>query len=83
MINIYHGEHVAGVGGSLLAARSLVLVVEDPRHRQAEIGSENVNEDCVTRVHCLEVVPPYDLIDDEDDGLQHCHHHQLDGRGHS
>ena len=83
MINIYHGEHVAGVGGALLVAGGLGLLVENSGDGQTKVGSEQMDEDGVASVHCLEVVPAYDLVTDEDDRLQHRHHNQLDGRGHS
>ena len=60
-----------------------VLVVEHPGDCEPEVGAEEVDEDGVAGVHCVEVVPAYDLIDDEDDRLHHRHHNQLDGRGHS
>ena len=41
-----------------------------------------MDEDGVARVHCLEEVPAYDLVNDEEDRLHHRHHDQLDGRGH-
>ena len=83
MTNIYHGEHVAGVGGALLVTRGLSLLVENSGDGQAKVGSEQMDEDGVAGVHCVEVVPAYDLVDDEDDRLHHRHHNQLDGRGHS
>ena len=82
-VNIDHGEHVAGVGGALLVAGGLLLLVEDPGHGQTEVGSEHVDKDCVTGIHCIEVVPADDLVDDEDDGLHDGHDDQLDGGGHS
>ena len=83
MINIYHGEHVAGVGGALLVTGGLGLLVENPGDGQTKVGSEQMDEDGVASVHRLQVVPADDLVDHEDDRLHHRHHDQLDGRGHS
>ena len=79
---IYHGEHVAGVGGALLVAGGLSLLVENSGDGETKVGSEQMDEDGVARVHCLEEVPAYDLVNDEKDRLHHRHHDQLDGRGH-
>ena len=46
----HHGEHVAGVGGALLAAQVVVRVVQHARHRQPEVGAEHVHEDRVPGV---------------------------------
>ena len=46
----HHGEHIAGVGGALLAAQVVVRVIQHARHRQPEVGAEHVHEDRVPGV---------------------------------
>ena len=77
----HHGEHVAGVGGALLAAQVVVRVIQHARHRQAEVGAEHVHEDRVPRVNGFDVVAAEDLVDDEDDDLEDGHDDQLQRRG--
>ena len=78
---IYHGEHVAGVGGPHLAAPIMLGVVQHSGHSQSKVGAKQMDEDCVSSVHSPEVVASNDLIDHEDDGLEDGHDHQLGGGG--
>ena len=77
----HHREEVAGPVGAGLRALGGLLDVENPRGRQAEVGSEHVDEDGVSGVSGPHVGTTNDLVDVEEDDLNHGHNNQLDRSG--